>query len=70
MSKNIFVITGITFNNVRIKPIWIYDNKPSSHTSHLKSGTIWKWCRYRLRRKLFQKVKILNTILKSKLLNI
>lgn len=57
MSKNIFIITGITFNDVRIKPIFVYDNKPSSHTSHLKSGTIWRWCRYRLRRKLFKKIK-------------
>lgn len=57
MSKKIFVITGINLAGIRIEPIWVYDNKPESHISHLKSGTIWKWCRYKLRRTLFKRIK-------------
>ena len=55
MAKNIYVVTGITHNDIRIKPIFVYDNKPASHTGHLQSGTIWTWCRIRLKRKLVRR---------------
>jgi len=54
MSKKIYVITGIAHTGVRIKPIFV-DKKPASHTGHLQSGTIWTWCRIRLKRKLVKR---------------
>jgi hypothetical protein len=39
MSK--YVVTGITYNGNRIKPIFV-DKKPAQRTSHLSKGSIWK----------------------------
>ena len=49
-----YIITEITHDDRRIKPI-VVNKKPTSHTGHLKSGTIWKANRYNGKRVLVRR---------------
>ena len=49
-----YIITGINYNDKRIKPI-VVDKKHTSHIGHLKSGTIRKANRYNGKRILVRR---------------